>query len=199
MCLCAFSVPDSQISLHFTLGPIVFKLQAIFMQVHHMTHKSPQMVPCKRYPIYVLLGSLGHKLQSDSLYRQQVSSFRPFWDKCTDWPQKDLGGCEVIVPHICSARNPSTKFESVTIWPAMLVFTVRFELSAPNTLKWPLAQKSHVPHICATSTPKFKVSILFSLRPTLSSYRPFWNMCTDWSQKDLEYNKVKVTPCMICQ
>ncbi len=30
------------------------------------------------------------KIQSVSLYVQPFQSYRPFWDKCTEWPQNDL-------------------------------------------------------------------------------------------------------------
>ncbi len=39
--ICVASVPQYQISVRFTLQPVLFELQAILRQAHRMTHKSP--------------------------------------------------------------------------------------------------------------------------------------------------------------
>ena len=38
--------------------------------------------------MYVLLVSWNPKFQLVSLYDQPFSNYRPFWDKCTEWPPK---------------------------------------------------------------------------------------------------------------
>ena len=72
----------------FALRPAIFELQAILRQVHQMTSKSLWTIIGQRCPICMLPPS--PKLHSVSLDGQPFSSFRPFWDKCTEWPQNNL-------------------------------------------------------------------------------------------------------------
>ncbi len=42
------------------------------------------------YPIYVLPVTTSPKFHSVLLFDGLFSSYRPFWEKCTEWPQNDL-------------------------------------------------------------------------------------------------------------
>ncbi len=94
-------VPESQISLCFALRPAFFNKQAILRQVHRMTPKWPWTLQGQRYPINVLEVSMGPKFNAVSLYNQPFSRFRPFGDKCTEWPQVDLETFKVKLSYMC--------------------------------------------------------------------------------------------------
>ncbi len=70
-----------------------------------------------------------------------------------------------------------------------------FETCAPNEPKMNLnTMRSKVPHIFYTITSESQVSIHFALQPPFSSYRPFWDNCTQWPRNDIEHYEVKGTP-----
>ncbi len=94
------TVPESQISLRFALRPAFFNIQAILRQVHQMTPKWPWILQGHRYPIYVLLVSMSPKFHFVSLYDEPFSSYRPFWEKRTKWPQNDLESYKVKLSYI---------------------------------------------------------------------------------------------------
>ncbi len=127
-------VPESQISLRFALRPAFFNIQAILRQVHQMTPKWPWTLQGHRYPINVLLVSTSPKFHSVSLYDKQFSGYRPFWEKCTKWPQIDLEHYKLkcspyvlIVPMI-------PKFHSVSLYKAVFI---RYRAFWDKCTEWP--------------------------------------------------------------
>ncbi len=62
--ICITSVPESPISLHFSVRPATVEIQAILRQLHWMTPKWPWSLQGQRYPIYVLLVSTSHIFHS---------------------------------------------------------------------------------------------------------------------------------------
>ncbi len=77
---------ESWISIHFTIRPDIFELQAILRQVHGMSPKRHKIRRGHWYPTYVLLLSPSPKLYTKSLYGQPFSSCSPLCDKFTEWP-----------------------------------------------------------------------------------------------------------------
>ncbi len=70
--------PKCQISILLALQPVIFELQAISRQIHRMTPKWPWILNGQRYSIYMLQLPLSPKFQSDLLYDQLFSRYRPF-------------------------------------------------------------------------------------------------------------------------
>ncbi len=59
----------------------------------------------QRYPIYVLLVFTSPKFHSISLYNEPFSKYRPFWDKCSEWPQIGFEPCKVNLPYTVESGN----------------------------------------------------------------------------------------------
>ncbi len=87
------SFPELQISVYFVLQSVFeVHVQAILRQVHQMSPKMTLNTKRSKYPIityYVLLVFPSPKFQFVSFYNQPILSYRPFWDKCTEWPIND--------------------------------------------------------------------------------------------------------------
>ena len=192
--ICITSVPESQISVLLTLWPAVFELQAILKQMHWMTPKWPwtQQGHHHGYPICGLPVSRRPKFRSISLYDQLFQSYRPFWHKCTEWPQNDLEYYKVKgTPYICYYCPWFPNFSPFRSMTSYIQVTGHFEKSLSNDAKMTLnPTRSKVPHICVTSLPKF----VFYNQPFLS-YRSFSDKYTERLPNDLEYHKVKPHMC----
>ena len=80
------TVAESQISIRFTLRPAIFELQAILRQVHRWPPKVTLNTKRSKLPHI----PMSPKFQSILLYGKPFLSYRPFWDKCTKWPQNYL-------------------------------------------------------------------------------------------------------------
>ncbi len=87
--ICVTSTHESQISLRFALRPAIFEIQAIFetnapndtkMTLNHTRSNVHMCVTVSPSP----------KFQSVLLYHQPFLRYKPFWEKCTEWPQNDL-------------------------------------------------------------------------------------------------------------
>ncbi len=130
-------VPESQISLRFALRPAFFNIQAIWRQVHRMIPKWPWTLQGQRYPINVLLVSMCPKFHSVSLYDEPFSSYGPFWDKCTEWPQNNLEPykfkCTLYIYNYCPWVPDFTPFRSTT---SRFRVTGHFEKVHQMTAKW---------------------------------------------------------------
>ncbi len=68
------ATPESHISIRFALWLTPFEIRAILRQVNS---------------IYILQLPSNPKFHSFLLYGQPFMSYMPFWDKCTEWPQKN--------------------------------------------------------------------------------------------------------------
>ncbi len=77
-------------------------LATILRQGPQMTLKLHWTLQGHVWPIYVFLVSASPIFHSVSLYGEHVLKYRPFWDKCTEWPQNGPKHYKVIgTPHMC--------------------------------------------------------------------------------------------------
>ena len=192
------SIHKSQISLRFALQWAIFELQAILRQVHWMTPNWPWTLQGLRYPIYVTSVRESQILLHFTL-RNPFLSYRPFWDKCTEWPQMTLNLTRSNVPHICITTIPGSQISlRFTVRPALFeIQTIvrqahRTTPNRPSTL-----QCQSTLYMYNLNVPGSQIhSVLLYDEPFLS-YRPFWDKCTEWPQTDLEPYKFKGTPYML--
>ncbi len=112
------NTPESQISFRFPVQPVIFELQTILRRVHPITPKWPETLKGQRWPIYMLQLCKIFKFHFVLIcYRQPFSTYRPFWDKCTDdpklkcpWTMKDQRYLMYMLQ-----LPPSPKFHSVSL------------------------------------------------------------------------------------
>ncbi len=104
--------------------------------------KWPWTLQGHMYPRYVLLVSTSPTFHSFLLYNQPFSGYRPFWDKCTEWPQINLEPYKVKLPS--NPYNYSPWVSNFTLWPAVFgrwrpfwdkVHRMTTKLSHPWTLQ----------------------------------------------------------------
>ncbi len=120
--ICVTSIHECKFSLRFTLRPDVFEKQAILRQTHWMTPKWPWTLQGHRYPIYVLLLPSSLKFRFFLLYDQPFSRYRPFWDKCSEWPLNDperynaLQGQTYMYTKYVLLVSPSPRFQTVLLY-----------------------------------------------------------------------------------
>ena len=125
-------------------------------------------------------------------------SYRPFWEKCTKWPQNNRKPSKVkCTPYMCY-EYPLVQVHSVSLCNELFFWvTGHLEKSAPNDPNITLNThtSSKVPHMCYLC-PWFPNFTLFCSTASHFWYRSFWDKCTQWPQNDLEPYKVKCTPYM---
>ncbi len=140
-------------------------------------------------PINVLLVSMSPIFHSVLLYNQPFSKYKPFWDKCPEWPQIDFESCKVKFPYICITSIPDSQTSlSFTLWPAVFEIQVILRQVHQMTPKWLWTVQGHMCHIymlLVSTSPKFHSVSLYD--EPFSKYRPFWDKCTEWPQNDLEH------------
>ena len=187
---CDTSTARSQISIFLAPKSTIFELQAILRQVHQMTQKWPWTLQSyEKYPRLL-------KFQSVSFYGQPFSSCRPFWDKCTEWPQMTLNIKSSRVTHRHATITPpppsrislrfapwSSVFELQAILRQLLQMTPKWNW----TLK---CQRYPIYMLQLHQTPKFQSVLLCGQR--FSRSRPFWDKCTEWSQNDPNTKRSKL-------
>ncbi len=191
--LCVTSIHESQISSISLLRPAVVELHAILRQVHWMTPKSPWILQGQMYPIHALQVSTRPIFHSVSRYDEPFLSYRPFWEKCTKWPQNDLKLYKVkYTPYMCYKYPRGVNF-------TVSLYDKSFSSYWPfweKCTKLPQSDLEHYklkcsPHVLIVSMiPKFHSVSLYN-QPFLR-YRAFWDKCTEWPQNDLEPYKVKL-------
>ncbi len=86
-----------------------FELQASFETSAPSDPKWPWAPQGQRYLIYVLQVFMSLKFKSVLCYDQRLPSYRPFFDKCTQWPQMTLNTTRSKVPHTCVTSLPGTQ------------------------------------------------------------------------------------------
>ena len=114
--MCLPSAPESQISTPFALRPTDVELQTIMSQVHRMTPNCLLKHQGQWYSINVLLVPLSITFHSIWFYPQQFSSYRQFWEKCTECPRCATAMSKVA--HICGPSVPGFHVwnDSTAIW-----------------------------------------------------------------------------------
>ena len=160
------------------------------MQVHASDASAPkdhQMTlntKRSRYPIYMLqLPAASPKFQSFLLYGQLFLSYRPFWDKCTEWPKMTLNTKRSKVPIYVLKLLPSLKFHPVFFFlygNAFSSYRPFWDKYTEWPKKWPLnTKRSKVLHIHVTmwhctTTPGSQISPRFTLWLAISKYWQFF-------------------------
>ncbi len=163
-------------------GQMHFVLMAILRQVHRMTPKWSWTLKGQRYLPYIHLTSSPEPPQLQ-FFRSTASRFQVgahFKRSAPNDPKIALNILRSNVPHIHVTTTPVPQISlSFTLRP---VFYGNFETSAPNDPKWhwtPKGQRCHIYMLQPVPGPKFH-SVSFYSQP-LSSYRPFWDKCTEWT------------------
>ncbi len=90
----------------------------------------------QRYLKYVLLVPPNPRFQCLSLYAQPFLTYRPTWDKCTQWHPIDLpGNTKSQVSRICKSSAFESQTSNVfTLQPAIFELTGHFEAKCTE---WP--------------------------------------------------------------
>ena len=111
--------------------------------------KWPWTLQGQKYPTCVLLVSPSHKFYSVLLYEQLFLSYRPFWDKCTEWHQNDEPHEAKGTQYITDKPEAQISVHC-TFWPAFLSHKTFWEVHriTENALE---AYK--IKCICVTSVP----------------------------------------------
>ncbi len=135
--VCVTGVHESSISLHFTLRPAIFELQANFETSALNELKMTLNTEGKRYTIYVLLVSPSLKFQSFMLYGQPFSSCKIFWDSVPNDPKMTLNTRRSNVPHIYVLLvSTSPKFHCFTLQPVVFELHDILRIVHCMTPKW---------------------------------------------------------------
>ena len=150
--------------------------------------KSPQMTlnPTRSNIPHICVTSIPNSpIQSVSFYDQLFLSYTPFWEKCTKWPRNDLEHYQVkCIQYMCCWYPWVLNFSPFCSTASRFWVTSHFETSVPNDPQMTLnPTRSNVPHICVISIHESQFSLSFTLwHNPFSSYRPFWDKCTEWPQ-----------------
>ncbi len=112
--------------------------------------------------IYMLLGSMSPKFHSISLHDEPFSCYRPFWEKCTQWPQNDLEPYKVKLSYICITSVPDSQMSlHFTLRPA--IFEIQAILRQVHRMipNWPWTQQRQI------------TLYLYNNCPRVSNFTPF--------------------------
>ena len=124
-----------------------------------------------------------------SLYEEPFLSYRPFWEKCIEWPQNDLEHYELKCTQYVLVLSLIPKFHSVLLYgQPFLRYRVFWDKCTEWTQMILNPTRSNAPHICISTIPGSQISLYD--QPFLR-YKPVWDTCTEWLQIDLEPYKVK--------
>ncbi len=119
------------------------------------------------YPIYVLLVSTSNKFHSISLC-ELFSSYRPFWEKCTEWPPNDLEYYMLICTPYVLLVSLIPKFNSVSLYNQPFL---RYRASSDKLTEWPQNDLESYKVKCTAYmynySPWVLNSLRFALRPTV--------------------------------
>ncbi len=171
-------------------------MQDILWQGHRMILQCLWTLQCQRCPIYAQLVVLCPKLQ-------YVSTARRFW--VTGHFDASATNDRKVTLNITNVKSippgpPSPNFNPFQSTVNRFRVTDHIEATAPNDPKTTLdTTRSACPIyvLLVSSSPKF-LFISFFGQP-FSSYRPFWDKCTEWPQNYLQQYKVISTPYVIHQ
>ncbi len=165
MCYILLVSLSPKISLRSSLRPAVFQLQAILRQVHWMTPKWPWTLQHLVYTRSLISVTNIYESQISVLFcstSNRFLSYRPFWDKVTEWPQNDLEHCEVKSP-ICVTSAPESQI-SLRFALQPIVAELQAILNTKMTQNDLKPTRSNVPHMLVPTSPKFHC---FALPPAV--------------------------------
>ncbi len=135
--------------------------------------------------------SSGAKFQSVSLYGQPLSSYRPCWDKCMEWLQNYIDNHKVKgTPYMCYYCSRVSTFRPFPLRPQLRAI-LRWLYSITSERHWILWGQKYPIHCVNISEQQISISVLLYSQ-TFSSYRPCWDICTEWPQNGIEHSKVKM-------
>ena len=123
-----------------------------------------------------------------------VLSYKPFWDKCTEWPQNDLTLQGQSYPIYMLQLTPSPKFHSSSLY-GYFWLTGHFKTSAPKDPKWSwiLEGQKYPPHIHTTSTSEAQILVHLALQSAVFELRPsFVKTTLNDIKMNLTYSRLKV-------
>ncbi len=137
--------------------------------------KRPSWLNVVKQLIYVLLVSATPKFHFVSMYDQPLLSYRPFWGKCAEWLQTNIGHHKVHGAKICVTFTPksqisaSKKFTPFSSTVNYCRVCGNFETTACSDLQMSLnATRWKARQICVTVCPHVsKISVSFILQPAL--------------------------------
>ncbi len=112
----------------------------------------------------MLLVSLSLKFQSVSFYDQPFWSYRPFWGKCTKWPQMTFRITNSKVPHRCFYCP--CQFQPVSL------YNEPFPIYRPFWDKYVYIERSKIP-LNTTNTTRSKVPMYVFLMSQSPKLHPF--------------------------
>ena len=141
-----------------------------------MAPKCPWTLQGHVWPIYMLLVYTSPKFHSISLYDQPFSRYRPFWDKCSEWPQIDLDNTRSNYPiPYTTVPEPQISLHFV-LRPAIFELQAIFRQVHRMTPKgsWTLQDQRYTTYVLlVSSSPKFHSVLLYD--QPFSKYRTFYN------------------------
>ncbi len=107
------------------------------------------------------------------LYGQPFSIYRPFWDKCSKWPQNDLWTLKVKGTSYIYYNQPQVpNFTPFTCTASRFRVTAPFETSAPKDPKMNLNTKRlKVPIVQVTTTTESLTPFRFPPRPAIFEFQ----------------------------
>ncbi len=113
------------------------------------------------YPIHVLQVSTRPKF-TVSLYDESFSSYRPFWEKCTKWPQHDLEHYKLKCSPYVLIVSMSPKVHSVSLYDQPFL---KYRAFWDKRTEWP--QNDLEPY-------KFNCTpYIYNYCPQVSNFTPF--------------------------
>ena len=89
----------------------------------------------KATPYFLLLISTSPKFHPVSLYDEALLSYRPFWEKCTEWPQNNLEHYKLKCTPYVLLVSMIPKFHTVLLYGHPFWDIGHFETRAPNDPK----------------------------------------------------------------
>ena len=107
-----------------------------------MTPKWPLTLQGQMYPIHICITFvLESQISLCFTVWPAVLSYRPFWDKCTEWPPNYLEHYKVkVTPHICVTSMPKCQISvCFALKPAIFKIMAHFisgQFTIDNNVKW---------------------------------------------------------------
>ena len=157
-----YSVDGSIISICFCSMGNLFELQAILREVHRMVPKMTLNTTRSKLP-HICFTSVHESQISVSfalLYNQPFWSYRPFWDKCSEWPQISL--------NTTRSKVLESQISLHYALPAVLCYRPFWD----TCTGWP---QNDIEHYKVKATPLYvtrlpwsQISARFPLRPAIS-------------------------------
>ncbi len=144
----------------------------------------------------LLVSTFHSNFHSVLLYDQSFSSYRPFWDKCTKWPQMTLNPVRSNVakctPYMLRV-SPIPKFQSVSLYDQPFIeislFWKKGHWMTP-TWPWTLQGQMYPIHVFLVSMSHKIQSVSLKKTQAVFKIQAIWDKCNKMKRNDLEPYKV---------